>query len=289
MHWEGYPQFTHEQGLGRIAFISFSLGGIFYLHSCLLLILSLDKLNLISIEEITQTIVQHYSSSTVVSITTTTTAVTADDDIPTIMNMILSFILLPSRMNLIFQWTIFILVLCIFHSAEFFITAMYNPSVVNASSFVVNHSTAYTMAMMISWIEFWIRYLFFPSVNYIPTAYVGFGLIIIGQLARSFAMITCGESFNHIIQRVKKDNHKLITSGIYKYLRHPSYFGFFYWSIGTQLMIGNFINAILFTVASWVFFRNRIPYEEETLEKLFPKDYQIYKARSWVGIPFIWT
>ena len=28
------------------------------------------------------------------------------------------------------------------------------------------------------------------------------------------AMITCGESFNHIIQQSKKDSHKIVTDGM---------------------------------------------------------------------------
>ena len=33
---------------------------------------------------------------------------------------------------------------------EFFVTALYNPSVVTATSFVVNHSRSYTIAMLVS-------------------------------------------------------------------------------------------------------------------------------------------
>ena len=45
-----------------------------------------------------------------------------------------------ARISLLFQWVLFVIALCVFHLAEFFVTALFNPSVVNASSFVVNHS-----------------------------------------------------------------------------------------------------------------------------------------------------
>lgn len=48
------------------------------------------------------------------------------------------------------QWTIFAISLCTFHLAEFFITAFCNPSVLNASSYVVNHSKQYTIAILVS-------------------------------------------------------------------------------------------------------------------------------------------
>lgn len=114
-------------------------------------------------------------------------------------------------------------------------------------------------------------------------------MVAASQLARSSAMATAGASFNHIIQTSKKENHVLITHGIYSVLRHPSYVGFYYWSIATQVLLGNALHAILFAVVSWSFFRKRIPYEEESLCKLFPVDYPNYVRRTWIGIPFLWT
>ena len=76
----------------------------------------------------------------------------------------------------------------------------------------------------------------------------------------------------------------------YKYLRHPSYVGFFYWSIGTQITLGNYVNIILYSVISWRFFESRINYEEYTLLKLFPNGhYENYKKNTFIGIPFINT
>jgi protein-S-isoprenylcysteine O-methyltransferase len=100
-------------------------------------------------------------------------------------------------------------------------------------------------------------------------------------------MVTCGESFNHYIQRDRKENHILITHGIYQIFRHPSYVGFYYWAVGTQLVLNNPISTILYAIAAWTFFRYRIAYEEETLRKLFPQEYESYAARTYIGIPFI--
>lgn len=55
-----------------------------------------------------------------------------------------------SRINLIIQWLLFVMVICLFHLSEFFVTAIYNPTVVDATSFVVNHSKAYTTAILVS-------------------------------------------------------------------------------------------------------------------------------------------
>ncbi len=52
-------------------------------------------------------------------------------------------------------------------------------------------------------------------------------------------------------------------------------------------MVGNFITSVLFAIASWVFFHRRIPYEEQTLLRLFPDEYPSYIERTSIGIPFL--
>lgn len=100
-------------------------------------------------------------------------------------------------------------------------------------------------------------------------------------------MMKCGESFNHYIQTLRKENHVLVTDGIYSWFRHPSYTGFYYWSIGTQLVLHNPVSGLLFAIAGWKFFSQRIPYEERSLIRLFGDQYYDYVRRSYIGIPFI--
>ena len=46
----------------------------------------------------------------------------------------------------------------------------------------------------------------------------------------------------------KKEDHVLVTSGIYSLVRHPGYFGWFWWSVGTQILMFNPICAVGFAV-----------------------------------------
>ena len=66
----------------------------------------------------------------------------------------------------------------------------------------------------ISWVEFWIRMLFIPQSNNGMISCIGIIFVIFGQTCRSWAMATCGESFNHYIQQDKKENHVLVTHGM---------------------------------------------------------------------------
>lgn len=246
--WELYSNFATTRGLGRVALIAALLGITWGVHAAILVLLSF----------------QAWGFTNIVSI---------------------GFIH-GARLSMARRWCFYICSMCCFHLLEFFTTAVYNPTVTSSESFLVNHSKAYTGAFIIAFLEFWIRFFFFPRVSLVAYA-LGAALVLVSQIIRSWAMITCGESFNHLIQTAKKDNHVLITHGVYKYLRHPSYVGFYYWSIGTQLVLGNTIAAVLFSAASLMFFRRRIPYEEESLFEHFPDEYEAYAKSTWVGIPFI--
>ena len=53
------------------------------------------------------------------------------------------------------------------------------------------------------------RFLLFPSTNSKFLSTIGLIFVIVGQVSRSLGMVTCGESFDHMIQKSKKNNHVL--------------------------------------------------------------------------------
>jgi protein-S-isoprenylcysteine O-methyltransferase len=69
--------------------------------------------------------------------------------------------------------------------------------------------------------------------------------------------------------------------------RHPSYFGFFWWAIGTQLVLVNPVGLVGFCAVLWVFFSQRIAYEEKHLVEFFGERYVAYRDATPVYIPFI--
>jgi hypothetical protein len=48
-------------------------------------------------------------------------------------------------------WCSYIVLLCLFHLSEFFVTAIYNPMATTTDSFIVNHSLKYTIALLVSY------------------------------------------------------------------------------------------------------------------------------------------
>jgi protein-S-isoprenylcysteine O-methyltransferase len=150
--------------------------------------------------------------------------------------------------------------LCVFHYFEFMLTAFYHPDTISSESFLLNHSTAYHIAAIASWAEFWIEFIFFPQAkSSLVVSLVGMGICSIGQFIRTGAMFQAGHNFTHLVATTKKNKHRLVTNGLYAISRHPSYAGWFWWSIGTQLILSNPICVCLYALASWNFFNSRIP------------------------------
>jgi protein-S-isoprenylcysteine O-methyltransferase len=184
------------------------------------------------------------------------------------------------------EWCLYVLAMCIYHWNEFFFTAMYHPESTSFDSFLINQSKEYQIAVILGWVEYLIELAFVPYEWKSASRWIGLLLIIMGQTFRSVAMATGGKSFTHLVASEKTTHHVLVTHGIYKYFRHPSYFGWFWWSLGTQLLLGNPFCFVAYGVVAWNFFRQRIPIEEHHLSDFFPQ-YTEYKKQTWIGIPFL--
>ncbi len=182
----------------------------------------------------------------------------------------------------------YIMALSFFHFSEYIVTSIFNSHTLTIDSFLLNHSVEYVAAAIMSWLEFGIEYYFFPglkSLHYVSI--IGAIMVMLGESLRKLSMLTAGSNFTHLVQYRKRDGHKLVTSGVYSIFRHPSYVGWFVWSVGTQVLLCNPVCLVGYTVASWVFFKERIEDEEEGLILFFREDYIDYKRRVAAGIPFI--
>ncbi|KAI9618193.1 hypothetical protein H4Q26_012541 [Puccinia striiformis f. sp. tritici PST-130] len=195
------------------------------------------------------------------------------------------------------QWTrlnIYFIQLTAFHLLEFLTTAIFNPSRVTVDSFLLNNGSSYWFAQILSVLEYVIREKYFGGTILVTidssiVRVLGLVISLGGQIIRSLAMITAANSFNHRVSThsKKQDDHTLVTNGIYQFSRHPSYFGFFWWSIGIQLFLANPFSLAIFSFVLWSFFNSRIQNEELHLVKFFGKAYITYRSTIPTRIPFI--
>ena len=157
---------------------------------------------------------------------------------------------------------LFLGTLSVFHFLEFYTTAAYNTPDARIGSFLLTNGAQYRIAHTVAFVETIVTSYFFPewqSKIHSPMAILaGIITVLVGQVVRSTAMAQAGTNFNHQVQSKKNEGHELVTRGLYAYFRHPSYFGFFWWGIGTQAMIGNTVCTLGYAGVLWYFFMKRI-------------------------------
>lgn len=175
-----------------------------------------------------------------------------------------------------------------FHYSEYLTISFANPHTLGTDTFMLNHSVAYIIAAISSWLEFLVELYLWPTLkeNFLILL-IGILVCIGGEILRKLAIITANTSFNHVVQYRKSEDHVLITHGVYKWMRHPSYAGWFFWSIGTQIILANPICLVLYAVVSWKFFYERILVEELALINFFLDKYVEYQRATPTGVPFI--
>jgi protein-S-isoprenylcysteine O-methyltransferase Ste14 len=83
-----------------------------------------------------------------------------------------------------------------------------------------------------------------------------------------------------------KVGHGLVTSGPYRFVRHPIYTGMLVALFGSALTAG-FVWFIIFIIVTGVFIR-RIRIEEKYMMELFPDQYPAYRARTKALVPWVW-
>jgi protein-S-isoprenylcysteine O-methyltransferase len=188
----------------------------------------------------------------------------------------------------------FLASLAAFHFLEFWTTAERNTLVAGVDSFLLTANwPAYAIAHAAAFAECALVGALFPRRSWAPAGLgpallaIGLAMVVVGQFVRSAAMLQAGASFNHHVQTRKADSHQLVTSGVYAVLRHPSYFGFFYWGLGTQLVLGNSICFFAYAAVLWMFFSDRVRKEEAKLVEFFKDDYIAYRQRVRTWMPFI--
>lgn len=118
----------------------------------------------------------------------------------------------------------------------------------------------------------------------LPLFLCGLVFAAIGAAIRWLAAHQLGQSFSHEI-RIRED-HRLISSGLYARVRHPAYSGTLFVLVGMSLMLGSYVGLILFPLALLAILK-RVEIEECVLIEAFQGDYEDYQARTHKLLPWV--
>ena len=127
------------------------------------------------------------------------------------------------------------------------------------------------------------HFLNFPPVSPILSS-IGVILCAAGMVVLIWGRQYLGRNWSQTVA-VKK-GHELVTSGPYRYVRHPMYAGGLLACVGSAIVAGGawiFLLVILGSLFLW-----RVGAEDKLMAQQFPKDYPDYQKRTKALVPFLW-
>jgi protein-S-isoprenylcysteine O-methyltransferase Ste14 len=126
------------------------------------------------------------------------------------------------------------------------------------------------------------NFLNFAPVNPVLSS-IGLILCVAGMAFLVWGRQHLGRNWSQTVS-IKKEP-ELVTSGPYRYVRHPMYAGGLVAGIGSAIVCGGAWIFLLIILGS--IFLSRVGAEDRVMEKQFPNDYPDYKKRTKALIPFV--
>ena len=114
---------------------------------------------------------------------------------------------------------------------------------------------------------------------------LGVGLFAAGGMLRIWPVFVLGRRFSGLV--AIQPGHTLVTTGIYRVIRHPSYLGLLVNSVGWALTFRSAVGVLL-TALMVLPLLARIRAEETLLRTQFGAEYDAYRARTSRLIPWLY-
>lgn len=113
--------------------------------------------------------------------------------------------------------------------------------------------------------------------------WIGLGISVVGVMVLLLSHQALGRNWTgqlHI-----QEQHTLVVSGIYCFVRHPMYLSFLLAGIGTLLLSANWFISLPQLVWFWVMYLGRVRHEEQMMLDAFGEQYQTYMRSTGRLLP----
>jgi protein-S-isoprenylcysteine O-methyltransferase Ste14 len=112
--------------------------------------------------------------------------------------------------------------------------------------------------------------------------WIGVALYAAGGALRLWPVFVLGRRFSGLV--AIQPGHTLVTCGIYRHIRNPSYLGLLIMSLGWALAFRSSVGVLLaaLNIPPLV---ARMNSEERLLRSQFGQEYEAYRARTWRLVP----
>jgi protein-S-isoprenylcysteine O-methyltransferase Ste14 len=118
------------------------------------------------------------------------------------------------------------------------------------------------------------------------TFLLGLALVVAGVAIRSWAVWTLGRFFRREV--TVEAGQPVVSSGPYRFVRHPAYAGNILMYAGFGLAIGSWVSAAVLLAFAVIAHIPRIRVEEAELERKLGDDYREYEQERARLVPGVW-
>ena len=132
-----------------------------------------------------------------------------------------------------------------------------------------------------------LAYQFLPGARLSDMLYwPGIAFFVLGLALRWYSIAYLGRYFT--VNVAVAADHRVMDSGPYRYIRHPSYTGSLTAFFGLALCFGNIVSIALLVVPITGVFLHRMRIEEAALQSGLGQAYTQYMRRTKRLIPFVY-
>ena len=115
---------------------------------------------------------------------------------------------------------------------------------------------------------------------------IGMALVVIGFVIRIHSIRALKQYFTYSVAKV--ENHKIIETGLYKFIRHPEYLGQLIIFIGISISISNWLSILIMMIPITIGYIYRIKVEDSFMIVQMGENYLNYQKRTKRIIPMIY-
>jgi protein-S-isoprenylcysteine O-methyltransferase Ste14 len=122
--------------------------------------------------------------------------------------------------------------------------------------------------------------------NRTAAAWCGLGLLVCAIVLRQWSVRTLGHYFTFTVQT--STDQRVVTTGPYRYVRHPAYSALLLAAAAAGLYVGNWLSVLAFILSVAAGLAYRIIVEERALTAELGSAYREYAATHKRLVPFVW-
>ncbi len=138
-------------------------------------------------------------------------------------------------------------------------------------------------SMVLAWLQAYADRRDLATLDGDATRYIGLALLVVGTVLRVGPMFALGNRFR--VPWANQQEHRLVTTGFYRFIRNPSYLGAIVGAVGWTLVFRGALFIVVYLLLLPVLTVTVLRREEAMLQSEFGDLYRDYKKRSVADDP----